>query len=173
MSVKRNQRNLFRDIEDVVCKNEPIDFYEEVDKGHGRHTRWTVNVFNALNHPQTKNWKGLKRFIHVHRYAFNTKTGKSIDSNRFYITDLSEVDAAYYQDGIRSHWEIENQLHRTKDCLHNEDNNRIRGNNAPVNISTISSMALNLHRLQNHKSITDAQAFTMANLAKVIKNYRI
>lgn len=145
LQVKRNQKKLFNAIQNVICTEVPLDFYQEVEKCHGRHPIRSVCVYHALFHPQTKNWMGLKRFIHVPRYVYETKTGKEIASNRFYSSNLSQTDASYYQQGIRGHWGIENGLHRHKDWLHREDKNRIRGENAPVNISIISTIALNLH----------------------------
>jgi predicted transposase YbfD/YdcC len=38
---------------------------------------------------------------------------------------------------VRSHWGIENQLHRVLDVAFSEDNYRIRKDNAPQNLAVI------------------------------------
>ncbi|WP_442947545.1 ISAs1 family transposase [Nostoc sp.] len=63
----------------------------------------------------------------------------------YYIISLirSAVDFAY---GIRGHWGIENRLHWVKDVVFDEDNLTIRTRNAPVNLSIVRLLALNIWR---------------------------
>ena len=102
----------------------------------------------------------------------DTKTGKTSHSDRLYISDLYTYDAEYHGLGIRQHWLIENNLHWVKDVRHNEDKNRIKTKNGPVNISTISTIALNLHRNEGRKSIKDAQTYAMVNIKQMIDEIR-
>ena len=48
--------------------------------------------------------------------------------------------------GVRSHWGIENQLHRVLDAAFNKDASRIRKDHAPENLTLIRHVALNLLR---------------------------
>lgn len=144
----------------------PLDTYEEREKGHGRHSFWSVSVFNALNNEKTKEWQGLKRFIHVHKVSFNTKTKKTSHSDRIYISNKSSISAKDFHQGIRKHWTIENALHWVKDVIHGEDTNRIIHPNGAVNNATISTITINLHRTKHEHSITNSQILFGARLAK-------
>ncbi len=92
------------------------------------------------------------------KLIYDTKNKTATDSDRVYISDLFTTCSASYQQGIRGHWGIENLLHREKDVLHNEDGNGIKIQNGPVNMSIISSFAINIHRNNNYKSLTLARA---------------
>ena len=153
--VKGNQPTLFKGIQQAIVDQEPLSYFEEHEKGHGRDTSWYVTVYNALNHEKAGEWKNLSRFIHVHKICV-TK-GKEIHSDRLYISDLYHSDAEFFHKGIRGHWGIENRLHHVKDVTHKEDDNQIRAKNGPVNIATISSIAINIHRKNGNDSIKDGQ----------------
>jgi len=153
--VKGNQPKLFNSIQEAIVKQEPLSFFQEKEKAHGRDTTWDVTVYNARNHQKAEEWKNLTRFIHVHRTCI--MKGKVSHSNRLYISDLYHSDAEVFHKGIRGHWGIENRLHHVKDVIHQEDENRIRTKNGPVNMATISSIAINIHRNNGNDSIKDGQ----------------
>ena len=44
---------------------------------------------------------------------------------------------------VRSHWAIENSLHRVMDMLFRDDECRVRTDHAPANFTTIKHMARN------------------------------
>lgn len=172
MQVKRNQPTLFDQIQNWIVEQTPIDVWQEEERNHGRHSQWHVSVYNALGNPKTKEWKGLKRFIHVHKVSFSTKQGKTYHNDRFYISDLATTDANFYGKGIRGHWKIENSLHWVKDVIHKEDNNAIKKGNGPMNFSILSNIAINFHRSQNNWSITDAQVDSFANIRETLMKIR-
>lgn len=153
--VKGNQPNLFKEIQQVIVSQKPVDRFEEHEKDHGRHSSWYVSVFDATLTPQMDEWKNLRRFIHVHKKTI--KKGKESHSDRLYISDLFQTCAESFHKGIRGHWTIENSLHWVKDVIHNEDNNRIVKNNGPVNSAVFSSIAINIHRKNGNWSITEGQ----------------
>ena len=49
LQVKRNQKKLFNAIQNVICTEVPLDFYQEVEKCHGRHPIWSVCVYRAYS----------------------------------------------------------------------------------------------------------------------------
>ena len=53
-------------------------------------------------------------------------------------------DAKLLAEAIRGHWSIENQLHWVLDVQFQEDDSRIRKDNAPANLAIIRQIALNL-----------------------------
>ena len=135
----------------------PVSSFEEEEKDHGRYSRWTVNVYNAIQSHKADEWKNLRRFIHVHKHTIHSK-GES-HNDRFYISDHFTTDAEFFHQGIRGHWKIENSLHWVKDVVHGEDSNRVRTANGPINTATFSAIAINIHRKNGHYSITDGQLY--------------
>ena len=168
--VKGNQPSLFKEIQEVMVHQKPLDYFEHYEKDHGRHSYWYVTVFDATQNKKAEEWKNLRRFIHVHKKTI--KKGKVSHSNRLYISDLYETSAKSYHRGIRGHWSIENSLHWVKDVIHNEDNNRIVKNNGPVNNAVFSSIAINVHRKNGTWSITDSQIKFGANVKKLFDLFR-
>jgi len=144
----------------------PLDYFEEYEKGHGRHSSWHVSVFNALYSPKTKEWENLSRFIHVHKIT--TKNGRTSHSDRLYITNHLKTDAHFFHNGIRGHWAIENNLHWVKDVIHGEDSNRIRNKNGAVNTAVFSSVAINIHHKNGYESITEAQVKSSVNFKELL-----
>ena len=67
LQVKRNQPSLFDEIQRAILEQEPLDYFEAFEKDHGRHSYWYVTVYNALQSSKNPEWKGLTRFIHVHK----------------------------------------------------------------------------------------------------------
>jgi len=155
IQVKGNQRRLFHEIQGAIVEQAPLDYFEAHEKDHGRHSTWYVRVFDASRSAGADEWKGLRRFVHVHKCT--VKNGKESHSDRLYMSDLHRTCARSFHNGIRGHWTIENSLHWTKDVVHNEDNNQIRTENGPVNSAVLSSIAINIHRKNGEWSITENQ----------------
>jgi len=170
IQVKKNQPSLLQAVGNVMAEQKPLDCYVEEEKDHGRHSKWFVSVFDATYSPKAKEWKDLRRFIHVHKITICKK--KVSYSDRHYISSRYETSAEYYHKGIRGHWTIENSLHWVKDVIHKEDSNRIITNNGPVNSAIFSSIAINLHRKNGFHSITEAQVYAVANFKELLSRIR-
>lgn len=162
LQVKGNQPTLFKKIQQAIVEQMPLDEFNEEEKDHGRHSKWNVRVFNARNSCATESWKGLARFIHVHKHTI--EKGKESHSDRLYISSCFQSDAQFYHKGIRGHWSIENSLHWVKDVIHGEDRNQIRTANGPINTAVFSSMAINIHRKNGQISITEGQIINSSNV---------
>ena len=172
IQVKGNQPQLFEALQEISVTQCPLSTFREEEKNHGRHTLWEIMVYRADHHPKAEEWKNLRRLIHVHRVCFYTKTRKTVHSDRLYISDLFQTNAQFYAQGTRGHWSVENELHWVKDVHHQEDINRIRDSNAAINNATLSTIALNIHRMKGRKAIKDAQTYAMVNLDKIIEELR-
>lgn len=170
--VKKNQRSLYHAIEKVNTQQVALDDFKVHQKGHGRHTHWYCRIFDAKDNEQSKKWKALKRFIYLKRVSFDTKKKITSQTERFYISDLPHSDPAFFFKGIRGHWAIENSLHWVKDVIHNEDKNRIRKANGPVNMAVISTIAINLGRKYGQWSMTENKVRFTANIEKAVKIIR-
>ena len=167
IQVKRNQKTLFSAIEKAICTQFPLDSWEEHEKGHGRQSSWYVSVYNAINNDMCGKWRGLKRFVHVHKRVVHK--GKISHSDRLYASSSFSSDARFFHQGIRNHWRIENALHYVKDVFHKEDKNRIRKGSGPLASAVFSSVAINLHRKNGQYSIKDGQMVNSSNVNQLFE----
>ncbi len=168
--MKRNQKTLFEEIEQTIVEQPHIDCYEVHQRDHGRKSSWYAFVYDAQQSPKAKEWANLRRFVHVHRVR--EEKGKTTHTDSFYISDLFEVSAEVFQQGIRGHWGIENRLHWVKDVRFNEDQNRIRTNAGPIADSILSAIAINIHRIDGRQSIMEAQEYATKNIRELICTIR-
>lgn len=135
----------------------------------GVKTTWYVHVYEAHIGLLHREWKNLNRIIQVHKTV--ESSSKMSHSERFYISDLKNNNAKFYHQGIRQHWQIENNLHRTKDVFHHEDKNGIRKGNGPIVMSIISSLAINIHRANGSRSMPDSQIKFRCHLRQTVEKY--
>ena len=89
-------------------------------------------------------WSNLNS-IGLVDYLREEKDGTTSKERRYYISSLTN-DAELLAKAIRGHWGIENKLHWVLDVQFNEDDSRIRKDNAPENLAIIRQIALNLLR---------------------------
>lgn len=105
-------------------------------------------------------WDGLKSIIEVKRtveYTGGKKNGTIRRETAYFISSLpSTTKAKEFNEGIRSHWSIENSLHYVKDKTFKEDDCLIRTGNAPENLSLIRNIIINIFRKNNYQNIAQA-----------------
>ena len=147
--------------EEQVVK--PLDFYEESEKNHGRHSNWKVSIFDSHSIPDTKGvlslWSELNTVVCIQRTVVHTnpKNTKNDRCNKaYYISNRTDLTAKEFAKGIRKHWAIENGLHYEKDVVLNEDKNRIKNCNAAVVIAVFNTFAINFLRMLGFHGISDA-----------------
>jgi len=68
--------------------------------------------------------------------------GKVSVERAFYIGSKGVLGAKEFADAARSHWSIENGLHRTLDVTFREDDCRVRKGHGPQNLSALRKFAL-------------------------------
>lgn len=134
---------LFLDAEVNKPASAAIDnHYEEVDKGHGRievRHCFVSSQVQWLN--QKEEWAGLNTIAMIEeRQEIN---GKQSIERRFFISSLP-ANAKQIGAAVRSHWLIENGLHWTLDVVFNEDQSRVRKDNAAENMALIRHMTINM-----------------------------
>lgn len=144
LAVKENQGELLDDILDSF-KMLPVDqTVSDLDFGHGRIETRVCSVISDLSLIEKPHlWKSLSTIIRIESHRHIKSTGITQSQTRYYISSL-EAKAEVFQQAIRSHWSIENNLHWSLDVVFNEDANRKRARNAAFNFSLVNRVALSL-----------------------------
>ncbi|MFI3173500.1 MAG: ISAs1 family transposase [Eubacteriales bacterium] len=133
---------------DDECKNfykEKGDFYETVEKAHGKIERRSYYLVKAHQSAEVKKWKGLKGFVCFVKKMEHIKTGKVNTEIRYYITSILDIELC--AEAIRGHWGVENKLHWHLDYSFLEDDNTTMDKKAFNNYSLINKMVLSLCKL--------------------------
>jgi predicted transposase YbfD/YdcC len=127
-----------------------LHFHEEVDKGHGRleiRRCWqSEKVDWFADHAL---WEGLRSIAVIE--AVRESNGRASTERRYYLSSLP-ADAARFNQVVRSHWGVENQLHWVLDVVFNEDQSRARTKNAAANLATLRRWSLNLLKADQFKA---------------------
>lgn len=149
LCLKGNQGNLHEDVQQLFEYARQTNFAgiehsfdQSTHSNHGRiETRrhWTLPEVSALI--DSHKWQGLCSVGMVE--AQRRINGKSTLEIRYYISSLSS-DAKRFGEAVRSHWGVENSLHWVLDVAFEEDDCRIRKDNAPQNFAVLRHIALNL-----------------------------
>ncbi len=133
----------------VACKNISVSQDTTVDGDHGRIETRTVAAFHDIGWlQQNHQWPGLKSVVMVE--SEREIDGKVETETRFTITSLT-LTANALGPMIRSHWMVENGLHRVLDMIFRDDERRVRTDNAPFNLAIVKHITLNLLRTGKSK----------------------
>ncbi len=154
-SLKGNQGTLKDDVQtfmdDLISNGlqQSYDYCETIEKSHGRiETRkcWTCWDVDWLN--QRHQWSGLSCLAAVE--STRIINGNSSIERRYFISSHSGRQAQKIATLVRNHWRVENELHWTLDVSFNEDQCRVRIENAAENLARIRRISLLL--LKNDKT---------------------
>ena len=154
LALKGNHSTLHDDIrlflETEVVKTDSskiADFYEEIDKGHGRIEHRLCYVSDQIHWlEQQKQWRDLKTVIMLESRVSSCM--HTTIEQRYFISSLA-ANAKQIAEVIRSHWAVENSLHWILDVTLREDDSRVRKDHAPENMAMVRHIILNM--LQNTK----------------------
>lgn len=142
LSLKGNQQALYEQVTSQFNTFKEDSYSQHLDKGHGRSEIRTCKVINQLNWIDEKeHWSNLNSIVKIS--SERIIDGKSSIQDRYYISSLT-TDAAYFNQAIRGHWGIENQLHWQLDVGFNEDYNTTRNRQAAQNLAVVRKMAVNI-----------------------------
>ncbi len=154
-SLKGNQSMLHEDVQtfmdDLIANGstEQHDYYETIEKSHGRiETRKCWSCWDIDWLVRRHDWAGLSSIAAVE--CTRTLNGKTSSERRYFISSHSGKQAQKIATLIRNHWRVENELHWTLDVSFNEDQCRVRIENAAENLSRIRRISLIL--LKNDKT---------------------
>jgi len=154
-SLKGNQGTLQQDVQmfmdDLIATgpSSSYDYYERTEKSHGRieiRKCWSCGDVAWL--PQKQQWAGLSSLAAVE--CTRIINDKRSTERRYFISSHSGRQAQKIATLVRNHWRVENELHWTLDVSFNEDQCRVRIENAAENLARIRRISLLL--LKNDKT---------------------
>jgi predicted transposase YbfD/YdcC len=124
------------------------DFYETVERGHGREERRVYIVMNNLGLIDERDkWEGLKTIGMCIR---ERRIDGVLSSEEHYFIGSRKAGAQEYAGGLRGHWGVENHLHWQLDVSFCEDANQTADRNAAQNLAVLRRQALAL--LKRHRA---------------------
>ena len=150
ITLKKNQGQLYKNVEQLFKSAINTGFqgfehstYSTREQAHGReeirHYLMLTNIDERVD--PTHKWSNLKSIGLVE--SVRTLDGKTTVETRYYISSLLN-NAKLFGQSVRSHWGVENSLHWVLDVALNEDDCRIRKDNAPENFAVMRRLAVNL-----------------------------
>lgn len=122
-------------------------FKMETEKNHNQVEIREFFLLAAGAFYQEDEWKGIKSIVHYKKSTFNVITGKENVENRYYISDLKDIETI--AEAIRIHWGVENGLHWHLDTAFNEDDNSTMNKRALFNLSIMNKTVLTLMKLMS------------------------
>lgn len=134
---------------------EGTPYLRQIEKIRGEHGRIETRRYTLLScdqHLLTKaKWPGLQSLGMLEtKRTINYETTRSV---RFFLTSLSYRQMKDFMRGVRSHWNIEINLHWSLDVSFDDDKNRSRIGNAQENLSIVKRIALNMLNKENSAKI--------------------
>jgi len=130
-----------------------LDYHRQVNKNHGRvETRQVWCTEQVGWFADRGQWAGLQSLVAVESER-RLADGRIEQERRYFISSLKGLHAETFGRLIRSHWQVENQLHGSLDVSFNEDASRIRNGYAAENFSRLRRMALNLLKRETTEKV--------------------
>ena len=152
LAVKDNQKELSEAVIDVfeLSKNkkfnkglQPNIYKHEISSEHGRIEETFVYALPAQSigmQTDLNNWASIKSIIKIEHINWTTNKTEL----RYYISSIVNTDVAKIATAIRSHWQVENNLHWVLDVVFREDDSRVREKTSAQNLSWMRKMAIHL-----------------------------
>jgi predicted transposase YbfD/YdcC len=182
LPVKENQPTLLANIAAVFAEPEAglsplqtargageIERACEIDKGHGRIEKRTIEVTSSLAGYLGSDWPGNRQ---VFRLTRERKTKKKVETEVvFGITSLAHERAGAKKllGLVRGHWGIENGLHYVRDVTLREDASRIRKRSAPQVMAILRNIVVFVFERFKHKNAATATRHYVCHPEKAVK----
>jgi predicted transposase YbfD/YdcC len=166
VKVKGNQPKLKAAAEATVINSNPVAFHRDEKIARGRLEIRETYLYDRQNNLD-EGWESIRLIVYVRREFLRGHKEHKTDS--LYVSDLQTDDARHIAEGLRSHWDIENKLHYTKDVVMREDAASTANKPAAANLALLRNFAFNILKTKN-KSIKQAtEIFANYNLKELWK----
>ncbi len=144
IALKANQGGLYEQVIDFMQTNKAtLPFNQQLDKAHGRGEERRVYIAGAIDLVEEREkWRDLHTLIMVERKRIIA--GKKQEQTMFYMSSLTDTDAALYSPYVRGHWALENGLHWQLDVTFGEDQAKLRKDKGPINLHLVRKWSLHL-----------------------------
>jgi predicted transposase YbfD/YdcC len=168
IAVKGNQKFLHDDIQDAFANDKAINTHKQSNTGHGRIETREAHVITDMDWISNReNWKHIKSLIKIDSIREDKLTGVKQENTRYFISTRI-ANAQYFNESIRAHWNIENQLHWSLDVSFGEDASKKQAGNSAQNFSVLSKIALNYlkkYEVPNYKGAKKISIKRKQNIA--------
>jgi predicted transposase YbfD/YdcC len=144
LSVKKNHRNLYDDIAEVIeykrvdkfeLHNSPLDKITKIEKGHGRIDKRTAYVTHEVEWLERRDkWPSLQTIGAVES---NAETRYYISSRKLTAEELLKI--------TRQEWAVES-MHWQLDVIFNEDRTTLHEENGQMTLNILRKTVLNMLR---------------------------
>ncbi len=140
------QKELYEPIVDTFRLSNDIKpecYDSEINGDHGRIESRRIEALPVSlidNQLDLNKWANIQSIVKV---AYTNHTVNTVE-NRYFISTLPYKEVQRIANSIRSHWQIENNLHWVLDVVFREDESRIRDERTAQNFSWFRKMALSL-----------------------------
>lgn len=155
LSVKKNQKTLYNNIEDsfklVDSSDYPVftDRISTLEKDHGRLEIREYEICHEVKLlDEYFKWPKLKAFARV---TSTRETNKGVTTSVRYFISSRILTPAFLIEAVRGHWGIENRLHWVLDMVFREDESRARVKNLAANLATLKHISFNMLKKLNIK----------------------
>jgi hypothetical protein len=153
LKVKANQKTLFAPLQQQCQSGRCLEHFTTLENNRGRKERRTVELYDKPAAAAAQ-WLDLQVVLKVTRSG--QRKGETYCREGYYMSNLLE-GASDFSRLLRGQWNIENQLHWTKDVVFGEDNSKITQEKAPGNFSIIRGFVIGRFHQKGYANITQQQ----------------
>lgn len=142
LQVKANQQSLLEEIKNVFEITKTASRHQGQDFGHGRIETRVCSVITDLSFLDEKiHWKDMRSIVRLDRKTIEKKSLKESTQTSYYISS-AKFSAEKFNETVRGHWAIENNLHWSLDVLFKEDLSFKKRGNSAKNFNILTKIAL-------------------------------
>jgi predicted transposase YbfD/YdcC len=166
LPVKENQELTHKALEDWFDIQPPHHLANRtayhVEKGHGRLTRWEIEVTTVLN--DYLDWPELAQCFKLTRRNTCLSSGKITTEVHYGITSLTPQEAAPSDLLVikRQHWCIENRSHWVRDVTFDEDRSQLRVGHTHQLMAILRNLVITVLRIAGFSNIASAVRYFAA-----------